>query len=116
MKTTFREASPTTPSCSIRRPARIDTITDFESESDEIEISGAGFGGLVAGQSISLLNAANLDGSVSASDSLFVFDMAGEGAGDFCWDADGGSAADAAQSAHFGGVAMLQASDFVVVA
>ena len=71
----------------------LDTLTDFQSGRDRLEISAAGFGGgLSLGSAASLLTAASLE-SVSGIDGVgtFIFAKQGTGPGTLYWDADGGS-------------------------
>src|SRR5262245_59263147 len=71
----------------------IDTIADFTSGQDVLQISAAGFGGGLVAGSLSadvFLADANPLATISASgDGRFLFDIAGSGLGTLYWDADG---------------------------
>lgn len=94
-----------------------DTITDFQSGADSIDIFASGFGGgLAAGQSVTLVSSANATSASNAgAGGYFIFDNAGAGAGGLWWDATGGSAADAVLIGTLQNVTALQSSDLLIV-
>jgi Ca2+-binding RTX toxin-like protein len=75
----------------------LDTITDFTSKSDYLQISASGFGGgLVAGTAATLVTTADIDDAFFSGDSgYFIFDNAGDDAGTVYWDGNGGNGEDA---------------------
>jgi Ca2+-binding RTX toxin-like protein len=94
----------------------IDTITDFDSGTDKIEISVAGFGyGLVANTAATVINAASAGAATGGATGYFTLDNVDPGAGDLYWDQTGGSGADATLLAHLTGVTSLLSSDFHLV-
>jgi Ca2+-binding RTX toxin-like protein len=95
----------------------IDSLTDFASGTDSIQVSASGFGGnLVAGAPATLLTVADLAGvSEAGSDGYFIHDNAGADAGTVYWDVTGEDAADAVVIARLQPSATLQATDFTVV-
>lgn len=91
----------------------IDTITDFASGADTIQISAAGYGGgLVADVTPALVNVAD-HAAVASGPGQFIFQTSNQ---TLWWDANGGSGADAVEVAVLTDVATLQASDIHVVA
>jgi Ca2+-binding RTX toxin-like protein len=93
----------------------IDTITDFRSGKDRLDISADGFGGgLHAGETVTLVKLADIGGHVQAGNGgVFLFATAGEDHGTIYWDANGGSSADAVAIARINSD-ILFASDFQV--
>ena len=95
----------------------IDTIQDFVSGIDKLEINASGFGGgLVAGGGAPLFN--NPDPALFDSgggSGYFIFDTGGADQFSLYWDANGGSASDAVAVAVLQGVATLSSSDFQIV-
>jgi Ca2+-binding RTX toxin-like protein len=86
-----------------------DTIVDFVSGIDKIEISAAGFGGgLTAGGAVIVRSTQN---QVTGAGGQFVYSTID---GDLFWDADGGGAGVAVLIAHLANFANLTAADFVV--
>ncbi|MFO1085008.1 MAG: cadherin domain-containing protein [Reyranellaceae bacterium] len=95
----------------------LDTIRDFVSGTDFLQISAAGFGnGLVANAAVILATAADhTTASTPGTNGAFIFDNAGVDAGTVFWDANGGSGADAVALVKLLGVTSLLSSDFHVV-
>jgi len=95
----------------------IDTVRDFVSGTDLLQISAGGFGnGLLADSAVTLATAADYaTASTSGTNGAFIFDNAGADAGTVFWDANGGSGADAVALVKLLGVTSLLASDFHVV-
>jgi Ca2+-binding RTX toxin-like protein len=96
----------------------IDTVTDFVSGTDHLQVSASGFGGgLVAGTAPVVVLAADL-ASASAlapqQGGYMILDNSGTGAGTLYWDATGGSSDDAVAFAKLTGVTALLPSDFFV--
>lgn len=90
----------------------VDTIVDFVSGSDTIQVSAAGYGGgLTAGGSPTVLNVADHT-TVASGGGQFIFQT---GDSTLWFDATGGSGADAVEIVVLIGVASLQATDFHVV-
>ena len=79
---------------------QVDTIADFTSGSDHLQINGAGFGGLSAGVDPTVFNAASAAAVFYGNGGFFIFDAAG----DLWWDQNGDSGADATPIAHLQGV------------
>lgn len=96
----------------------VDTITDFLSGTDTIDVSAAAFGGgLVAGGSATLSVVADWQTAVSAgTDGTFIFDNDGADTGMLYWDENGGSGADAVAIAELSGVDLILAADFNIFA
>ena len=94
----------------------LDTITDFKSGTDWLQISADGFGGgLVAGAGASLIAVADISLASSASgDGYFIFDNAGSAGGTVYWDATGGTSDDATAIARVNGLSVT-ALDFHIV-
>jgi Ca2+-binding RTX toxin-like protein len=94
----------------------IDTITDFVSGLDSLQISASGFGGgLSAGGAVTLIAALSAAAAVNAGlGGYFIFDNSGADAGTVLWDATGGSGADAVAIAKLQTGAILQHSDFQI--
>ncbi len=96
----------------------IDTVTDFVSGTDFLQISASGFGGgLVAGGAAALVMSADLAGaSASAPDhgGYFILDNSGVAAGTLYWDATGGASDDAMAVARLAGVTTLHSADLLV--
>jgi Ca2+-binding RTX toxin-like protein len=94
----------------------LDTITDFVSGTDTIQISAAGYGGgLAVNASVTLVTADSVVNANSGAGGYFIFDNSGPDTGTVYWDANGGNGADAVAVAVLTGVASLQAADFHVV-
>ena len=88
-----------------------DEITDFVSGGDVIQIFGGGFGGgLVAGESVSLVSGS--DPTASDASGQFLFDTDD---GRLFWDADGTGSDAALLIATLSNLPSLTASDFVVI-
>ena len=95
---------------------RTDTITDFASGTDRLEISVAGFGGgLVAGGTATLLTAADASVVSGPAGGYFIFDNAAPNASTVYWDATGGSGSDAVALVTLNGVNVLSQSDLFLV-
>ncbi|SDB13881.1 calcium-binding protein [Bauldia litoralis] len=94
----------------------LDTITDFVSGSDTIQVSASGFGGgLVAGGAAPLVGLADITGYTHGGGAgVFLFDTSGADLGTIYWDANGGSSSDAIAFARISGATLLQ-SDFLIV-
>ena len=92
----------------------VDTITDWKSSSDAdvLEISGAGFGGLVANSTVALVSGADAASAMGLAANSFFFDNAGADQGTLYWDATGGSGSDATAIVKLNGVSALLPSDF----
>ena len=100
-----------------RLPAEgMDSITDFASGNDRLEISAAGFGGgLVAKSAATMVSLADIDGYVDdGSKGILLFDNSGTDLGTIYWDANGGSSGDAIAFARIDGNSLLEA-DFRIV-
>ena len=100
-----------------RKPAEgVDTIADFASGKDRLEISAAGFGGgLVAKSAATMVSLADIDGYVDGgSKGIFLYDNSGTDLGTIYFDANGGSSGDAIAFARLSGGSLLQ-SDFHIV-
>jgi Ca2+-binding RTX toxin-like protein len=94
----------------------IDTITDFLSGTDTIQVSAAGYGGgLVANGAVTLVIADSLGSASSGAGGYFILDNSGAGLGTLYWDSNGGSGADAVAITVLTGISSLQTSDFHVV-
>jgi Ca2+-binding RTX toxin-like protein len=95
----------------------LDTVADFATRSDRLQISAAGFGGgLEAGDRVTLVAASQLGLAAGpAGEGYFVYDNSGADAGTLYWDATGGSSADAVAFARLQPGATVAASDFWVV-
>ncbi|MFO1185001.1 MAG: cadherin domain-containing protein [Bauldia sp.] len=95
----------------------MDTVTDFASGSDFLEISVAGFGGnLQVAGAVTLLTVADVASANSGgSDGYFIFDNSGTGAGTVYYDATGGDSSDAVAIVKLQTGATLLASDFHLV-
>ena len=90
----------------------VDTITDFVSATDIIQVSASGFGGtLQAGTAPTVINTSDHN-SVSAITSQFIFQTSDH---TLWWDANGGGGSDSVEFAALTGVASLSATDFHVV-
>jgi Ca2+-binding RTX toxin-like protein len=88
-----------------------DTIADFESGMDHIQISASGFGGgLIAGGTVSLVS--GTDPTATSATGQFLFDTDD---GRLLWDADGTGAGAAVLVATLSNVPTLGAGDFIVV-
>lgn len=93
-----------------------DVIKDFLPGTDVLAFSAAGFGGgLVAGETAMVVNAASAAAAAGGSTGYFIFDDAGKGLGTLYWDATGGSGADAVAVATLSGVTGLSATDLLIV-
>ncbi|HET7716580.1 MAG TPA: hypothetical protein VFK86_13230, partial [Bauldia sp.] len=94
----------------------IDTITDFASGVDRLQISAAGFGGGLAPKATpTLVGLADIAGYVHAGNQgILLFDTSGNDAGTIYWDVNGGSSADAVAFARITGISLL-ATDFQIV-
>jgi Ca2+-binding RTX toxin-like protein len=94
----------------------VDTINDFVSGTDILEIAATGFlGGLTPGSPVTLVSGVSAADAFSAgSNGYFMFD---NDAGDrvLYWDQTGGSGADAVPLAKLLNVTALQPSDFLLV-
>lgn len=89
-----------------------DTITDFVSGEDKIEVSAAGFGGgLVVGGAVTLI--ASSDPVASSAGGAFLYDT---DTGDLFWDRDGSGADARVLIATLTGAPAIGASDIVVTA
>lgn len=94
----------------------LDSISDFVSGTDTIQVSAAGYGGgLIINAPVTLVVAASAAAANSVAGGYFIFDNSGADSGTVYWDVSGGSGADAVAIAVVTGVASLQASDFHVV-
>jgi Ca2+-binding RTX toxin-like protein len=94
----------------------MDTISDFVSGSDNIEIAVSGFGGgLTAGGSVVLMTGADYTSIVGGPGGCFIYDTGGADAGTVYWDADGGVGANAMPLMKLQGVPGLSATDFDLV-
>jgi Ca2+-binding RTX toxin-like protein len=95
----------------------MDTITDFVSGVDHLQISASGFGGgLAANGTVTLVEALSAASASNAgTGGYFIFDNAGADAGTLLWDATGGSGADAVAIAKLQGVNTLAHTDFQIV-
>ena len=96
-----------------------DTIKDFTSRVDKIEISALGFGGgLVAGTTPTLVTVSNLNNAPGNQPSGYFIFVTGTpaGGGTLYWDPTGGPRTDAVVIATLEGVTSLAASDIVIVA
>ncbi|MDP3407393.1 putative Ig domain-containing protein [Bosea sp. (in: a-proteobacteria)] len=90
-------------------PDTRDTITDFQTGLDRIEISSAAFGGgLTAGGSVNLV----VNGTLAAGVAGFTYNSAN---GALAWDADGQGGAAAVAVAVLTNKPLLTASDFLLV-
>jgi len=91
-----------------------DTITDFRSGADRIEVSAAGLGGgLIAGAAANLLTVQSLGDAFFSQDiGTFIFEKAGTTPGTLYWDPTGGSSDDAVP---FASLATLVTSDLFIV-
>lgn len=93
----------------------MDTITDFSSTEDVLEILASGFGGgLTPGGSVTLLTGADY-AAISGASGFFIYDTDGADAGTVYWDADGGSGANATAIARLQGTPGLSITDFDLV-
>jgi Ca2+-binding RTX toxin-like protein len=94
----------------------VDTITDFVSNSDWLQISAAGFGGgLFANAAAHLVSLADIAGYTDGgSRGLFLFDNSGAAHGTLYWDSNGGSGSDAIAIARINGASLLQADLHIV--
>jgi Ca2+-binding RTX toxin-like protein len=94
----------------------MDTVSDFISGTDQLEISATGFGGgLTVGGAATLIEAADADSAFKAgANGYFIFDSDGADAGTVYWDANGDSGTDAVAIAQLVGVTSLLVSDFIV--
>jgi serralysin len=94
----------------------LDTVTDFVSNSDWLQISAAGFGhGLSSGVTPMLVTTADYTTVTNAgSNGYFIFDNSGTNSGTIYWDPTGGSGSDAIAFVKINGTALL-ATDFHVV-
>lgn len=95
----------------------VDTISDFKSGADWLEISAAGFGGnLVANvaPTIQLVTDVSQASSVG-SNGYFILDKSGTGLGSLYWDPTGGDSTDAVKIAVLTNVSSLQPSDIHIV-
>ena len=94
----------------------LDTITDFVSNYDWLEISAEGFGGgLTANIGAHLVHVADIAGYTDvAGRGLFLFDNSGAALGTLYWDRTGGSSSDAIAIARINGASSLQ-SDLHIV-
>ena len=95
----------------------IDTITDFVSGVDSLQISASGFGGgLASGGAVTLVAAVSAATAVNAGPGgYFIFDNSGADAGTLLWDPTGGSGMDAVAIAKLQNGATLSQSDFQIV-
>lgn len=95
----------------------VDTITDFKSGTDWLEISASGFGGnlSVNGTPTIQLVADLSAASSSGSDGYFILDKSGAGLGSLYWDPTGGDSTDAVKIAILTNVSSLQPSDIHIV-
>ena len=95
----------------------IDTITDFVSGVDSLQISASGFGGgLAAGGAVTLVAAVSAaTASNAGAGGYFIFDNSGADAGTVLWDATGGDGTDAVAIARLQNGATLLHSDFQIV-
>jgi Ca2+-binding RTX toxin-like protein len=101
---------------SFTTPHGLDTITDFATGADVLQVSAAGFGGgLHAGQVVTVVSAASALSAAGPATGYFIFDNSGASQGTLFWDANGGSGHDAVAIAVLQGVTALHASDFHVV-
>ncbi|MCB1489493.1 MAG: hypothetical protein KDJ88_18795, partial [Bauldia sp.] len=93
-----------------------DTIKDFMSGVDNLQIKASGFGGgLVAGDAAPLVKLADIAGYTHASSKgVFLFDTSGADMGTLYWDANGGSSSDAIAFVTIGSSSLLQ-SDLHIV-
>jgi Ca2+-binding RTX toxin-like protein len=94
-----------------------DTVTDFVSGMDALEISAQGFGGgLAAGSVVTLVTAVSAATASNAGiDGYFIFDNSGADIGTVFWDPTGGSGTDATAIAKLQNLTSLQQSDFQIV-
>ena len=93
-----------------------DTITDFVSGTDVLQISASGFGaGLVANAAVTLVSGADVASASGLAAGSFYFDDSAPNLSTVYWDATGGSGADAIAIATLTGVTTLSSSDFHVV-
>jgi Ca2+-binding RTX toxin-like protein len=94
-----------------------DTVRDFVSGTDFLQISAGGFGkGLHPNAAVTLTTAADYStASTPGTNGAFIFDNAGADAGTVFWDANGGSGADAVTLVKLQGVTSLLPFDFHVV-
>jgi serralysin len=94
----------------------LDTITDFSSNADFLQISAAGFGGgLVANATPTLVTVADVASASSGGNTgYFIFDNSGTNSGTIYWDPTGGSSSDAVAFVKINGTALL-ATDFHIV-
>jgi Ca2+-binding RTX toxin-like protein len=93
----------------------LDTITDFQA-GDRLEISAAGFGGgLVAGETVTLVIAGDIGSANGGAAGYFIFDDLAPDQSTVYWDATGGSGDDAIAIAMLTGVTTLAQNDFLVV-
>jgi Ca2+-binding RTX toxin-like protein len=94
----------------------LDTIADFLSGSDYLQISATGFGGgLSAGDLATLVTVADLAAAAGGEGGYFIFDNAGDHAGTVYWDETGGTSDDAQAFARLAAGTPLLPSDFHVV-
>ena len=94
----------------------VDTIADFVSGTDILQISAADFGGgLTAGDVVTLLTAADAATAIGPGSGYFVYDNAGADTGTVYWDATGGTGNDAIEIAVLQGTPDLHANDIIVV-
>jgi hypothetical protein len=91
-------------------------ITDFAHGEDLLVISAAGFGGgLVAGDSATVVTAADASAATGGAGGYFIYVNSGPHAGTLYWDHTGGSGADAVPIVHLETLASLTSSDFLLV-
>lgn len=94
----------------------IDTIIDFVSGTDALQVSATGYGGdLVANGAVTLVTTDSAANANSGAGGYFILDNFGTDIGTVYWDVNGGSGADAVAVIVLTGVTTLQATDFNVV-
>ncbi len=94
----------------------VDTIADFASGTDFLQVSASGFGGgLTAGGSVTVVLAASAAAATSGGNGYFILYNSGANIGTLYWDPTGGSGTDATAFAVLNDVTSLTASDFHVV-
>jgi len=94
----------------------LDTVADFLSGSDYLQISATGFGGgLGAGDLVTLVTVADLAAATGGEGGYFIFDNSGDNVGTVYWDETGGTSEDAQAFARLATGTSLLPSDFHVV-
>ena len=94
----------------------VDTVTDFVSGTDSLQVSAFNFGGgLVAGNAATLVTATDAATAAGPASGYFIYDNDGTDAGTVYWDATGGTGDDATALAVLQGTPTLHANDILVV-